>query len=229
MSFDNSKSYLEYKNLRNNLKNDLLVFIEKEFRSYLSDINKNEFLLKKAKFFEKILLNLDNWMESQIPEKYKQIVIKTISQKKWSNIIEAFKQELSFGTSGIRGKLVVSLDEKECIDDLKSLDKFGFESDVLRGTNSINEITIMKNIFGLINYMKKKKLSTIVIGYDSRVCSNLFSRLIANMFLKNNFSVIFFNQINSLPELSFAVTHFKADMGIEITASQTINVTMDIS
>ncbi|RZD48865.1 MAG: hypothetical protein CXT78_00305 [Thaumarchaeota archaeon] len=219
MSFDNSKSYLEYKNLRNNLKNDLLVFIEKEFRSYLSDINKNEFLLKKAKFFEKILLNLDNWMESQIPEKYKQIVIKTISQKKWSNIIEAFKQELSFGTSGIRGKLVVSLDEKECIDDLKSLDKFGFESDVLRGTNSINEITIMKNIFGLINYMKKKKLSTIVIGYDSRVCSNLFSRLIANMFLKNNFSVIFFNQINSLPELSFAVTHFKADMGIEITAS----------
>ena len=85
--------------------------------------------------------------------------------------------------------------------------------------SSINTITIMKNIFGLINYMKKKQFSKIVIGYDSRVCSNLFSRLIANMFLKNNFSIIFFDQINSLPELSFAVTHFKADMGIEITAS----------
>ena len=219
MSYENTESYLKYKNLRNQLKNDLLSFIETEFKSYSSDYDHNQFSLKKIKLFEKIFLNLDYWMKSTIPEKYKQIVIRSISQKKWSNIIEAFKEELSFGTSGIRGKLVVSLDEQECIDDLKSLDKFGFESNVLRGTNSINEITITKNIFGLINYMKKNQFSTIVIGYDSRVCSNLFSRLIANMFLKNNFSVIFFNQTNSLPELSFAVTHFKADMGIEITAS----------
>jgi len=219
MSYENTESYLKYKNLRNQLKNDLLSFIETEFESYSSDYDHNQFLLKKIKLFEKIFLNLDYWMKSTIPEKYKQIVIRSISQKKWSNIIEAFKEELYFGTSGIRGKLVVSLDEQECIDDLKSLDKFGFESNVLRGTNSINEITITKNIFGLINYMKKNQFSTIVIGYDSRVCSNLFSRLIANMFLKNNFSVIFFNQTNSLPELSFAVTHFKADMGIEITAS----------
>ena len=219
MSYENTESYLKYKNLRNQLKNDLLSFIETEFKSYSSNYDHNQFSLKKIKLFEKIFLNLDYWMKSTIPEKYKQTVIRSISQKKWSNIIEAFKEELSFGTSGIRGKLVVSLDEQECIDDLKSLDKFGFESNVLRGTNSINEITITKNIFGLINYMKKNQFSTIVIGYDSRVCSNLFSRLIANMFLKNNFSVIFFNQTNSLPELSFAVTHFKADMGIEITAS----------
>jgi len=219
MSYENTESYLKYKNLRNQLKNDLLSFIETEFKSYSSDYDHNQFSLKKIKLFEKIFLNLDYWMKSTIPEKYKQTVIRSISQKKWSNIIEAFKEELSFGTSGIRGKLVVSLDEQECIDDLKSLDKFGFESNVLRGTNSINEITITKNIFGLINYMKRNQFSTIVIGYDSRVCSNLFSRLIANMFLKNNFSVIFFNQTNSLPELSFAVTHFKADMGIEITAS----------
>ena len=219
MSYENTESYLKFKNLRNKLKNDLLDFIEKEFESYSSNYDHNQFSLKKIKLFEKIFLNLDYWMKSTIPEKYKQIVIRSISQKKWSNIIEAFKEELSFGTSGIRGKLVVSLDEQECIDDLKSLDKFGFKSNVLRGTNSINEITITKNIFGLINYMKKNQFSTIVIGYDSRACSNLFSRLIANMFLKNNFSVIFFNQTNSLPELSFAVTHFKADMGIEITAS----------
>ena len=118
-------------------------------------------------------------------------------QKKWSNLIEAFKQDLVFGTSGIRGKLVVSLDESECTDDLKSLHKFGFQSEILRGTNSFNEITVMKNISGLINYMKKKQYSKIVIGHDSRICSNSFSRLIANMFLKNNFSVIFFEHINS--------------------------------
>ena len=158
-------------------------------------------------------------MKDEIPVKYKQIVLKTIAEKKWSNIVEAFKQELVFGTSGIRGKLVVSLDEEECIDDLKLLDKFGFESSVLRGTNSINEITMMKNISGLINYVQKKSFSKIVIGYDSRICSRLFSRLITNMFLQNNFYVILFDKNNSLPELSFAVTHFNADLGIEITAS----------
>ena len=219
MSYQNTESYLEYKNLRNNLKTDLLSFIEKEFESYMLNYEQNEFTLKKIKLLNETLSNLDNWMKSSIPEKYKKIVIKNITQKKWSNLIEAFNQELAFGTSGIRGKLVVSLDESECTTDLESLHKFGFQSDVLRGTNSINEITMMKNIFGLINYMKKKQFSKIVIGYDSRICSQSFSYLITNMFLKNNFSVIFFNEINSLPELSFAVTSFKADMGIEITAS----------
>ena len=212
MTYNNSKAYLEYQNLKKDLKKDLLLFIEKEFLSSKSDIN-------KTKFVEKILLNLDNWMKDTIPEKYKEIVIKSISQNKWSNIIEAFKEELVFGTNGIRGKLVVALDEQECISDLKSLNEFGFESEILRGTNSINEITIIKNIFGLINYMEKKKLTTIVIGYDSRICSKIFSRLISNIFLEKKIYVILFDRINSLPELSFAVTHFKADMGIEITAS----------
>ena len=158
MSYQTSESYLKYKNLRKELKIDLQNFINKEFKSYLSDYTQNDFLLKKNKFFEQILSNLDSWIKSSIPERYKEIVIKTISQKKWSNLIEAFKQDLVFGTSGIRGKLVVSLDESECTDDLKSLHKFGFQSDILRGTNSFNEITVMKNISGLINYMKKKTI-----------------------------------------------------------------------
>ena len=147
MTYNNSKAYLEYQNLKKNLKKDLLLFIEKEFSSSISDIDKINFLSKKDKFFEKILLNLDNWMQSPIPEKYKEIVIKSISQNKWSNIIEAFKEELVFGTNGIRGKLVVALDEQECISDLKSLNEFGFESEILRGTNSINEITIIKILY----------------------------------------------------------------------------------
>ena len=198
MSYQNNESYLKYKKLLNNFKIDLQSFINKEFESYSSDYPQNNFELKKIIFLNQTLSNLDNWMKSTIPEKYKEIVIKTIFQKKWSNLIEAFKQDLAFGTSGIRGKLVVSLDENECTNDLKSLYKFGFQSDILRGTNSFNEITVMKNIFGLINYMKKKQFSKIIIGHDSRICSKSFSRLIANMFLKNNFDVVFFQHINSL-------------------------------
>ena len=74
MSYQNTESYLEYKNLRNNLKTDLLSFIEKEFESYVLDYEQNEFTLKKIKLLNETLSNLDNWMKSSIPEKYKKIV-----------------------------------------------------------------------------------------------------------------------------------------------------------
>ena len=109
-----------------------------------------------------------------------------INDEKWSEIIEAFKQELVFGTSGIRGKLTVSLDEKDSKKDLLSINKFGSGSNVIRGSNSINEITIEKNINGLISYMKKNNMSKIIIGYDSRISSKLFSFLTTNIFLENN-------------------------------------------
>ena len=114
---------------------------------------------------------------------------------------------------------MISMDEKNSEKDLLSLDENGFDSDILRGSKSINEITITKNIYGLINYMKKNNMSKIVIGFDSRVLSKSFSRLVTNIFLKNNFYVILFDIPNTLTELSFAVTNFNADMGIEITAS----------
>ena len=209
---------IEFKNLKNHIQKNILVLVEKEFINNFSNIDE-ERSKKIHKIVEKIMDNLKNWMNDEIPEKYKKYVITSIKKEKWTDVIEAFKEELTFGTSGIRGKLVVSLNENECYRDLKSLNNSGFNSEILRGTNSINEITIMKNIFGLIKYMQNEKYSKVVIGYDSRVCSHLFSRLITDMFLQNNFFVILFDESNSLPELSFAVTHFNADIGIEITAS----------
>ena len=209
---------IEFKNLKNHIQKNILVLVEKEFINNFSNIDE-EHSKKIHKIVEKIMDNLKNWMNDEIPEKYKKYVITSIKKEKWTDVIEAFKEELTFGTSGIRGKLVVSLNENECYRDLKSLNNSGFNSEILRGTNSINEITIMKNIFGLIKYMQNEKYSKVVIGYDSRVCSHLFSRLITDMFLQNNFFVILFDESNSLPELSFAVTHFNADIGIEITAS----------
>ena len=183
------------------------------------DIIDESHLSKIEQLTQNVLSNLQNWLNDDIPEKYKKIIFQNIENGKWVELIEAFKQELVFGTSGIRGKLMISMDEKNSEKDLLSLDENGFDSDILRGSKSINEITITKNIYGLINYMKKNNMSKIVIGFDSRVLSKSFSRLVTNLFLKNNFYVILFNMPNTLPELSFAVTNFNADMGIEITAS----------
>jgi len=209
----------EFEKIKDQVKIKIISFLKNELNH--SNVNvDNEFLTVRInQINSNVLKNLQNWMQAKIPERYKEFVLKAISEEKWSDLIEAFKQELVFGTSGIRGKLTVSLDEKKSENDLKSLNDFGFASTILRGCNSINEITIMKNICGLINYMDKKNFLKVVIGYDSRVASKLFSRLITNIFLKKNYSVILLDEYTPLPELSFAVTYFNADMGIEITAS----------
>jgi phosphoglucomutase len=183
------------------------------------DIVDESYLSEVEQLTQNVLSNLQNWLNYDIPEKYKKIVFLNIENKKWVDIIEAFKQELVFGTSGIRGKLMISMDENDSEKDLLSLEEHGFDSDILRGSKSINEITITKNIYGLIHYMKKNNMLKVVIGFDSRTLSKSFSRLVTNIFLKNNFNVILFDMPNTLPELSFAVTNFNADMGIEITAS----------
>jgi phosphoglucomutase len=219
MKYDSKKNQLEFKIIKDQLKNKLTSFIRNEYFNYCGNIENKSIQSKIDNILNQVLSNLDNWMQDTIPDKYKEYVLTAINEEKWAELIEAFKQEIVFGTSGIRGKLIVSLDKKSSEVDLQSLNHYGFDSTILRGSNSINEITIMKNICGLLNFMNKKNMSKIVIGYDSRVSSKLFSRLIASIFIKNNFSVILFDESNTLPELSFAVTSFNADMGVEITAS----------
>ena len=136
---------LEFENLKNYVEKKLSAVVEEEFIKNFSYLNK-EHCKEIKRIVEKILNNLKNWMNDEIPEKYKKYVIAAIKKEKWDDIIEAFKEELTFGTSGIRGKLVVSLNENESYDNLKNLNAVGFNSQILRGTNSINEITIMKNI-----------------------------------------------------------------------------------
>ena len=219
MESESKKIQLNYENIKDDLKIKLRSYIETEFFEDYDNLKNDHMVLKIDKITSEVLFNLDNWMKDSLPKKYKEFVLTAMYEEKWAELIEAFKQEIVFGTSGIRGKLIVSLNDKTSESDLQSLNENGFNSTILRGSNSINEITITKNICGLLNFMNKKNMTKIIIGYDSRVSSKLFSRLIASIFIKNNFSVILFDESNTLPELSFAVTSFNADMGVEITAS----------
>ena len=214
MAFQNSE--LEFKNIKNDVQMEINSFLKNEFKLFIDD---QEILKKIDNITNQTIKNLQLWMSENIPKKYKKIILKNIYDKNWSEIIEAFKQELTFGTSGIRGKLISSLNEQKSNLDLVNLKDFGFESEILRGPNTVNEITLLKNIHGLIMYMKNNGMSKIVIGFDSRVLSKLLSSLISNLFIKNNFDILLFDSPNSMPELSFTVVDSKSDMGIEITAS----------
>lgn len=213
MSSQNSQ--LEFEKIKNDVEIKINFFLKNEFIEFTNnDVSKRINIIS-----DNTIINLQSWMSENIPERYKKYVLENIYDNNWSEIIESFKQELTFGTSGIRGKLIPSLDVKKSNLELKNLNDNGFESNILRGPNTVNEITLLKNISGLINYMQKNNMSKIVIGFDSRVLSKSFSFLISNLFLTNNFNVILFDFPNSIPELSFTVVDSKSDMGIEITAS----------
>jgi phosphoglucomutase len=111
------------------------------------------------------------------------------------DIKEAFFQELSFGTGGLRGILGA-------------------------GTNRINIYIIRKATLGFARYLKKRyKKNRVAIGYDNRIFSALFAKEAAKVLAKEGITVHLFSELRPTPMLSFAVRHFKCTGGIMITAS----------
>lgn len=106
-------------------------------------------------------------------------------------IEDSFFKDLSFGTGGLRGIIGA-------------------------GTNKLNIYTIGKATQGLANYIKK---GSVVIGYDSRINSDIFAKKTAEVFAANGIRVYLFSRILPVPIVSYAVRYLNASCGVMITAS----------
>lgn len=118
-------------------------------------------------------------------------------QKDPEALYDAFYQDLSFGTGGMRGKMGV-------------------------GTNRINQYTLGRCTQGLAGYLHQSfpgKIPKVVIAYDSRHNSQSLAQQVAAVFAANEVEVALFTELRSTPELSFAVRHLNAQAGIVLTAS----------
>lgn len=118
-------------------------------------------------------------------------------QKDPEALYDAFYQDLSFGTGGMRGKMGV-------------------------GTNRINQYTLGRCTQGLAGYLHQSfpgKIPKVVIAYDSRHNSQSLAQKVAAVFAANEVEVALFTELRSTPELSFAVRHLNAQAGIVLTAS----------
>jgi len=110
---------------------------------------------------------------------------------------DSFYKDLEFGTGGMRGIMGV-------------------------GTNRINKYTLGKAAHGLSLYLKSKfpeKNIKVVIAYDCRHNSKLFSKIISSILLANDIEVYLFSSLRTTPELSYSVRYLKANCGIVLTAS----------
>ena len=108
---------------------------------------------------------------------------------------DAFYRNLSFGTGGLRGVIGA-------------------------GTNRINIYTIAKASLGLANYLNKHyENPSVVIGYDSRIKSDLFAHTAAGIFSSSGIHVYIYSCLLPVPCVSYGVRHLKTSAGVMITAS----------
>lgn len=109
---------------------------------------------------------------------------------------DAFFRELEFGTGGLRGKIGA-------------------------GTNRMNIYTVARATSGLANYLFNAHSGEIkvVIGYDTRIKSQLFAETAAKVLCAKGVTVFLFNRPLPTPILSFAVRELRCNAGIMITAS----------
>ena len=110
-------------------------------------------------------------------------------------INDAFYKDLEFGTGGLRGVIGA-------------------------GTNRMNIYTVGKATQGLASYVNSvTNNGSVAIAYDSRIKSDVFARVAAEIFAGNGIKVYIYKELMPTPMLSFAVRRLKCDAGVVVTAS----------
>ena len=110
-------------------------------------------------------------------------------------IYDSFYRDLEFGTGGLRGVIGA-------------------------GTNRMNIYTVAKATQGYANYLKKRQENpSAAIAYDSRIKSDWFARVAAEVLAANGIKAFIYRQLMPTPSLSYAVRFLKCSGGIVITAS----------
>lgn len=110
-------------------------------------------------------------------------------------IEDSFYRNLTFGTGGLRGTIGA-------------------------GANRMNVHTVGKASQGLADYLVKSyEAPSVVIGFDSRIKSDVFAKVAAEVFSANGIKVYLWPELNPVPTVSFATRYLHTSAGVMITAS----------
>jgi len=145
---------------------------------------------------DEIRKKAESWLGKEFNEETRNEV-REMLEKDENKLIDAFYQDLEFGTGGLRGIMGA-------------------------GTNRMNIYTLGMATQGLSNYIIKQCGNSgvrVAIAHDCRNNSRYFAETTANIFSANGFEVYLFEALRPTPELSFAIRHYKCQSGVVITAS----------
>ncbi|MFC7000120.1 phospho-sugar mutase, partial [Rufibacter roseus] len=144
-----------------------------------------------------ILNKINTWLEGSYDADTKAELQRLVDAKDTDTLTDSFYKELEFGTGGLRGIMGV-------------------------GSNRMNRYTIGMATQGLSNYLLKSfpdQRVSVAIAHDSRNNSDVFARVVADVFSANGIKVYFFKELRPTPILSFAIRHLGCQSGVVLTAS----------
>jgi len=146
---------------------------------------------------EEIRKKASAWLGEEFDEPTRSEV-KHMMENDEKSLINAFYQDLEFGTGGLRGIMGA-------------------------GTNRMNRYTLGMATQGLSNYLKKHAANPssikVAIAYDCRNNSSYFAKVAADIFTANGFTAYLFESLRPTPVLSYAIRLHGCDAGVIITAS----------
>ena len=142
--------------------------------------------------------NIVKWLTQSKYADYADELSQMIQESRWQELEDAFFKDIEFGTGGRRGTTGV-------------------------GSNRINRVTIGESAQALCRYAAsiddQAPQKGVVIACDTRLSSDELSRFTAQVCAANGFKVYIFDRFRATPELSFAVRHLGASVGVVISAS----------
>ncbi len=139
------------------------------------------------------------WLESPCYDAETKAEIQAMLDNEDKNpLIDAFYQNLEFGTGGLRGIMGA-------------------------GTNRMNKYIVGMATQGFANYMLKAFAGrmdiSVVVGHDCRNNGRMFAETVAAIFSANGIKVYLFESLRPTPEISFAIRQLGAQAGVNVTAS----------
>lgn len=141
-----------------------------------------------------LLAEVEDWISQDPDPKTRAQLQDYIAEGKEDELRSCFSGFLEFGTAGLRGPLGP-------------------------GPSRMNRAVVSKTATGLVRYMKKNALSSIVIGRDARYGSEDFTRDTAEIMSGAGFTVYVLPRPLPTPVLAYAVRKLGCDVGVMVTAS----------
>ena len=138
------------------------------------------------------------WLTPAFDEETRKEVQAMLDAEDKSALVDAFYQNLEFGTGGLRGIMGA-------------------------GTNRMNKYIVGMATQGFANYILKafpgQDNLSVVVGHDCRNNSRLFAETVAAIFSANGIKAYLFEGLRPTPEISFAIRQLGAKAGVNVTAS----------
>ena len=210
------------------MSTDLIAKAEAGITAYLDELEREmraacpgELHASTRGYLEKargnVMPNLAAWLHDPNDANYSPQIADgirdAIEAENWGDLVDAFLQEITFGTAGIRGRMAF---DKASI--LKMRDE-GPDARILKGPGTLNDKVLLLKSVGVARFARDRGMNKIVIGHDSRVNGRAFAELITRLFLAEGLTVYLFDEACPYPEVTFAIPNLRADIGILISAS----------